>query len=114
MQSDFYSRFLNQTATYWSFSTRTTGGFAKRVFDAPVAISVRWEDTNELFMNARGEEQVSMSIVMIDQDVQEGGYLFLGTSVATDPRAVTDARIIKKFDKTPDIKANKFQRTVFL
>ncbi len=108
----FYRRQLKQTATYWSPGTRDS--FGNITFGAPVAIPCRWEDKSEQFMSRGTEEIISSSIVFINQDVVEGGYMFLGTSAAADPEGVEGAVVIQKFEKIPDIRGRNFVRKAIL
>ena len=92
---------LNQTATYWAKASKD--GFGKLTFSAPVAINVRWQGKQELFVNSQGKEELSQSVIYLGQDVGNDDYLYLGTSVITNPALVTGAYPVKAFSKTVDI-----------
>ena len=86
---DIISRGLKQNVTYWA--PAAPNKFGAVTFSTPVTIKGRWEDGQELFRNKDGQEVVSRAKVMVASDVVIGGYLFLGTSVASDPHSLQAA-----------------------
>jgi len=107
-----------QDAVYWGSPTADAyGGYA---FADPVEVKVRWEEKNELIIDAEGKETMSMAQVLVTQDMDLGGYLYLGTldelsSNPSNPLQEGGAWEIKQFSKTPMIKAtNDFVRKVYL
>ena len=92
-----------QTATYWSPSG--VDGFGKQTFSAPQQIDVRWQERQELFVNAEGENDVSRAAVYCKQLVEKGGYLFLGSESSMNPESVTEAFRIKALSRSPNITA---------
>lgn len=105
-------RHLKQTATYWEFDS--LNNFGQATFKSPVTIDCRWEDKVVLFYDRHGKEKTSESVVFLGQDVVVGGYLFLGTSVAADPKTVIGAREIAAFHKIPNIRGTKYTRKALL
>lgn len=110
---------LRQTAVYWA--NPQSDGFGGRTFDDPIEVSVRWEDRQELFINASGQEETSKAVVHLAQDVDLGGYLYLGTladlssAEEGDPFASGVASYeIRGFRKIPDIRAERSLRKVWL
>ena len=103
---------LVQDATYWG--TPAEDGYGKHTFAAPVAIKVRWDDVQEKFVNTAGEEEISKAKVMVGQDMDLGGYLYLGTSASTNPEDLDGAWPIKAFKKIPEIasKVNFFRQVM--
>lgn len=91
-----------QPATYWGAPQQS--GFGGKTFASPQAILVRWEESSELFIDANGEEKRSRAIVYSLLPLEEGGYLFKGTSAASDPTTLDDAILIKRADSIPDIR----------
>ncbi len=77
-------------------------------------ISVRWEEKSERFVSQSGAELVSSAIVFLNQDVVEGGYLFLGTSVVATPKSVDAAFPIKKFESQTDLRGRLTVRKAIL
>lgn len=114
--SDFITRNLRQTATYWG--NPAPDGWGGKTFDAPVEILCRWEDKVEKVIGANGEEIVSRSVVFLAQDVDEGGFLYLGSvsgdSTDDSPEEVAGAYEIKAFRKIPSIRATKWERKAWL
>ena len=122
----FMSRLCTQTAVYWgSPQDDGRGGFT---FTDPIEIKCRWEDSNEVISMAgqdrKSRELVSKAQVWVVQDVDEEGYLYLGTLDSTDalssaeeanPANADEAYKILKFEKTPEHRrSNKFIRKAYL
>ena len=108
-----------QTAVYWG--TPANDGYGKITFDAPVEIAVRWDASDRVLTSSTGAQHISRAEVIVNQDVDEEGYLYLGVleglTVAqkADPKLVTGAYIIMRFDKVPMIfKTDEFVRKAFL
>lgn len=114
--TDLLTRLLKQTVTYWG--NPAPDGWGGFTFDDPLAIVGRWEDRTELFINAAtGREERSRAVVYLNQDVDVGGYLYLGTatdSADDNPKDVDGAFQIKAFEKSPDIKGTRFSRKAWL
>ncbi len=108
----YITRNLRQNVTYWS--PGTNDGFGGRNFGSPTIVKGRWEDKVELFMDASGNEVISVAKVYLGIDVENKGYLFLGTSTGANPTSVSDAREIRSFRKIPNLKGTLFERLVFL
>jgi len=108
----YLTRNLRQAATYWS--PGTPDGFGGTSYGSPTPMKVRWEERGELFLDSAGQESVSHSIVYTRIDVEIGGYLFLGSSTATDPTGVSGALEIRMFRKIPSLRALKFERRATL
>lgn len=113
----WYTRSLKQTAVYWG--SPETDGRGGHSYSAAAEISVRWEDMQELFIDPNGDELLSASVVFVNQDLDVGGYLFLGEeadldSDHSDPEAIQLAREIKQFAKIPDLKNKMYTRKVWL
>ena len=112
MPSRYLTKALKQTATYWG--SPVADGIGGYTFALPVMIDCRWLLKQELFIDAKGKEKISAAIVLIPQDIDLGGYLYLGTSVASNPKDVSSSYEIKGFAKIPDIKGTSFLRKVWL
>ncbi len=118
----FISRLCTQTAVYWG--SPVEDGYGGKTFADPVEISCRWEDTIELVSRVGsrlGEEVVSQARVYITQDVDEQGYLYLGTlddldsDEEADPTTIEKAYSIVRFDKVPAMRStNEFLRKAYL
>ena len=98
----FILRNLVQTMVYWGNPVQ--GGTGNISFDAPVEVLVRYEMKNELVIIHTGEEKLAGGHAWMTQDVDVGGYLYLGAlddsslpSDMSDPREVDDTmRILVK------------------
>ncbi len=108
-----------QTAVYWGNPVADGyGGFA---FDDPVEIKCRWEDKALIFTDSTGIERMTDALIMITQDLDVLGYLYLGVlsgltdEQKADPLKVEDARQILAFEKVPLLRSTKaFVRQVFV
>lgn len=98
----FISRNLAQTLVYWGNPVH--GGTGTISFDAPVEVVGRYEMKNEIIIIHTGEEKVAGGHAWMAQDVDVGGYIYLGSlddaslpSDISDPREVDDTmRILVK------------------
>jgi hypothetical protein len=109
---DFLTFGLSQRLTYW----RKTGmdAYNKPTFAAPTQLDCRWEDRVEKIQDDTGQDYVARSRIFLGTDVTMDDYLFLGVSVATDPRTVSLARKVKAFRKTPSLDGLSFERKAYL
>jgi hypothetical protein len=120
--SNFINRTCTQTAVYWG-NPKDDGGGGK-TFDDPVEINCRWEEKKQLIDRVgerTGEQIVSKAAVTVLQDVDELGYLFLGTlydlssSEEGNPRLLDNAYEIKRFDRIPALgSTTEFIRIAYL
>ncbi len=117
------SQTLKQTAVYWAPSSQD--GYGGETFADPVELSpdnnngCRWEKKQQLFIDSVGEEKMSESVVYLNQNVELGGYLFLGglddlDSTVIAPEDVAGSKKIQQFDKIPDLKAIGYLRRAWL
>jgi len=119
-------RQCKQVCVYWG--SPTEDGFGGKTFADPVEIYCRWEDMHQIVTDAKGAEITSRALVFVLQDVDEEGMLFLGTletlydDYATDssagginsPETIEGAYVIKRFQKTPDLKGAGYLRKAYL
>jgi hypothetical protein len=107
-----------QNGVYWG--TPVSSGEGSYTYATPVDIKCRWQGTNVLFRNKDGDESVSKAVVFVDRDVEEGGWLWLGTvatlptGASADPRLAPSSGVIRSFDKIPNLKAKEFLRKAIL
>jgi hypothetical protein len=120
------AKFCVQTAVYWG--NPQNDGYGGHTYDTPIEIKCRWEDKNEVdfgwFSSGfPGNIRLSKSSLLVTQDLQEKGYLWLGTlqqlnslySDITQPEVVRGAYMIHRFDKIPMVfKTDEFVRRVWL
>lgn len=114
----FPDRNLNQTAVYWRSPTPDgMGGFT---YDDPEEIDCRWTASTQVITASNGDQVVCRAEVQVDQDLDEQGLLYLGTlddlesSEEEDPSTVDAAYSIRRFDKIPGIRADRFFRKAYL
>ena len=105
------TRNLKQDITHWTVTSNGFGGFT---YSTPVTQKGRWETSQILFRNTRGEEVVSDAIVYLSSDVVVEDFLFNGISTAADPTTLAAARQVRQFNKTPDLRNNNQMRKAFL
>ncbi len=96
------SRLLKDTITHWAKSG--INGFNESTFGTPTTLTGRWQDKNELFINALGKETMSTAVIYLPSDVSAGDYLYLGTSIVADPDDVTGAFEVVKVGKTSNVR----------
>ncbi len=101
---------LNQTITYWASAGPDSAGDDS--FDTPVAISGRWDYEERLVLDSRGKERKTSSVIFVDQDVEGGDFLLLGTSVVADPTTLTNAFEIFVVNKMISVDGSEFVREV--
>jgi len=73
----FIEKVCVQTAVYWG--DPTPDGYGGKTYSDPVEIPCRWDDTLEVIKDERGEEIICKAKVLVTQDLEEGGMLYLGT-----------------------------------
>lgn len=108
----WYARLLTETITYWAISSRDQ--HQKPTWAAPQSVKARWEDRAERFTDRNGRDIVSRAIVLVDTDLAVEGYLYRGTSAASDPTTVSGALPIERFDKIPDPQGREYLRRAWL
>lgn len=102
-------------AVYWAPGPNDR--FGTRTYPTPgIQIKVRWIDKNEQFIDFEGVVQTSTAVVFVDRDLELGGFLFLGVlaDAPPDPKRSRKAIEIRSFQSTPDFRAIRFIRKVFL
>lgn len=123
----FIQKVCVQTAVYWG--SPQDDGMGGYTFADPIEIPCRWEETTQLITDGQGNQIVSKAEILVTQDLDEEGYLFLGTLDDLDlldssgdssgayynPKDVDKAYMIRRFDKTPMIKSTTvFVRKAYL
>ena len=114
----FIRRVCVQTAVYWG-NPRSDG--YKDIYDEPVEIACRWDGSTKLITDAKGNQAVAVAEVLVTQDLDVDGLLYLGelsdidSNQEDDPATIPGAYKIKKFDKNPLFrKTDKFVRVAWL
>ena len=104
--NSFLTRMYKQTVVYWG--APTLDGFSNKTFADPIELSARYERVDELVKGPDGEELLSKARVWVPQEVDEGGYIYLGTlddldSNPDDPKTIEGADEILSFRKMPQV-----------
>lgn len=105
-------------AVYWG--NPTPDGFGGFSWDAPVELSVRWEERTRQFLSSDGILSVSRAVIYLGQDVENDGVLWQGrltdlsTAEKADPRTVSGAQGIRRFDKIPELDGSDYERVAYL
>jgi hypothetical protein len=116
----FIKRVCVQTAVYWG-NPRSDG--YNTIYDEPVEIKCRWDGSTKLITDAKGNQIVAVAQVLVTQDLDIDGVLFLGTLMnlvdldfdEEDPTPIPDAYKIKKLDKNPEFRStDKFVKVAWL
>jgi hypothetical protein len=102
---DMITKSCVQTCVYWA--SPVEDGYGGKTFADPIEIHCRWENKNQWFTDATGNQISSRSIVYVLQHLDEEGVLYLGTladldsAEEEDPMTIEDACTIKKFESSP-------------
>jgi len=125
----FIEKVCVQTAVYWGVPTED--GRGGKTYADGIEIQCRWDSVTQKKMDLGtikdGNVYSSMTKVLVTQDLELDGYLYLGTiadlnalglnSMISDfrPNEVEGAYVIKKIEKIPMIKkTDVFVRTVYV
>lgn len=117
---------LNQRAVYWAPGVINNEG--QKDYGEPIEIACRWENIAEQFLDPDNNTQSSRAKVMVDQDLEMLGVLWLppnssnlseGEAIAqltdeTTPFANAGAYEIRRFDRIPNWDADEFIRLAYL
>lgn len=98
------SKARGEKAVYWQFTGND--GFGGRTFASAVEIDCRWDLRQEQFIDAEGEETVSLAVVQVDRAMEVGSYLWRGSltgSEPADPTGYADAWPIRQYGETPKL-----------
>lgn len=116
---DHIEQLYTETIVYWG--NPTNDGFGAFTFDDPVEIKCRWENKEQIVSKADEKAVIFRSIIFVLQDVDTDGLIWRGSlddltdTQEADPRNISDIMIIKRFEKTPAIRAqNSYLRKAFL
>jgi len=104
------------TITIW-LQSGTYDGSGQRAFAAPITTenSGKWQDSTALVINNNAKEiESKIQVLLESQDLSEGDWIFLGTSVETNPRTVANAFEVKAWNKTATVAGERYTRVAFL
>jgi len=100
-----------QDAVYWSFSGVDNYGEVK--VSSPIALKVRWEDTQSEIASPEGDTIRSDAQVYVDRVIAEGSMLWKG-HIDDLPSPVTNVKKVVASSDIPNIKgrANEYRLDV--
>ena len=112
MPLDIASKLIH-SLTHWPVIQGEYGGTE---YGPPKQVEGRWRDISQLFVNARGKEEVSRAKVMVadEFDIKVGDYLYFGESAALDPRNQVGAYQIRQYGRAADLRGNVYLKTAIL
>lgn len=97
-----YKGLFKQVITLWEKSS--VDGYGKPSFSSPKTFYGRWQDEKIIQKTVDGvKEIVYNSIINTDTVLEEGDFVYLGTSVVIDPLTVTGAREVKNVSMATDL-----------
>ena len=108
----FISSRLPQRCVYWG--NPIEDGYGSKTYDPPIEIACRWEDMQQIIVEADGSQSLSRAVVFVSIDLDEDGLLWLGTlndlinlestwdsTGGIELSLVPKMHIIKRWEKTP-------------
>jgi len=108
-------KMLREAGVYWAPAGRDQ--FGRPVFADPVQVRCRWEDKSEEYIDPQGDTCKSSARIFVDQDVERGGMLMLGSlnnvNLLVAP-AANGALEIKSFTKSTNLNRTQFLRMVLV
>ena len=108
-------RHLNQTLVLWVRGAND--GYGGYTYSDPVEVDCRWSEVQERFINGAREEKISNAIVQIDQDINLGDMIYLGTLNdldSADGPGDVQSYPVQAYKKIPNLKGSQFIRKVFI
>jgi len=108
-------RMRRQKAVWWErLEPDRYGAFA---FAEPIEIDCRWDDSGREFRNADGQTEMSGATVYPDRILKPGDRLRKGemeTDEPSDPKPLTNAFEVKRFDQNPNLRNTEVLFTAYL
>ena len=95
---------MPQDLTYWAFAG--VDAYSQSTFSAPVTVKCRWQDKQELFRNAQGQERVSSAIIYPVQALGVKGFVKLGIDATVSPLGVSGAHEIQSAGTSPNLNSS--------
>ena len=100
----FISGMLNQNITIWV--QNGTDQFGKPKFNSPTTVKGRREQKSELFKGSDATDKVTTAIFYTESTIPTPrSWVYLGTSTASDPTAVSNAAEIEQVQIMPSVNA---------
>lgn len=92
-----------EPVTYWA--PGALGDDNERAMVAPILIRGRWTEERTELQGSGGEQIISKTMVIVDRDVEEGGFLARGDHTGIpNPNNYDAAEEIRGFTSTPDLR----------
>ncbi len=110
--TDNASRNRNQDAVYWAVGGLNDLG--EPTVSAATAVKVRIEETTEETLDPEGNTIASQFVMNVGQDMPVGGFIWVGLLADyVEPPTTSPLQIIE-FEKIPNLRGTKFDRTIKL
>jgi len=114
---EFINRTAAQDIVHWQLLS--IDAYSRETFAAGQDLKARWTEAQELVVDSKGEERMSIAKALVLQDMSEGDYLWLGaiadSEYDADPKDVDNALRVVAFQKIPELgSADKFIRYAYL
>lgn len=93
-----YTSLLTQSITYWT--TNVADGFGGYSYNAPTTLLCRYQDFVDNFQDFEGEEFISSAIVYTSTELEQNAWVYLGTSIETNPQNQSGAYRIRNLQKS--------------
>lgn len=114
----FLKKICVQDAVYWG---KPVSNGADLVYSQPKLIKCRWEERTETVIDTAGQIVLSKAKILVTEDLEIGGLLYLGDFNALtnehriDPQSLDGVYTIKRVEKIPFIGSDsEWVRTVWL
>lgn len=113
-----WGRQYNENIVYWSPPTRDAQG--DTVFSTPIELLVAYAQKSEKYVDDKGVEQVSHSIIRTDQILQPNGYTYIGDLMDLSDEEIIDPRKqalsfpIKRVMKEKSLRTKTFEYRIML
>ncbi len=110
----FLSTTRIHTATLWEVDDVDSAGDPSFSPASPRTVSVRWEQREEVFRGASGEELRAGHVVWLGEDVNVGDFLYLGTSTQAVPTDQPGALSVQDFRRVESLGGQLVDRRALL
>jgi hypothetical protein len=83
---DIIRKRATQTMVYWG--SPTSDGYGGNTYADAEELACIWEEKQKIILDSMGKELVSLAVVFVNQDLDIGGLLYLGSLDDLDSNAL--------------------------